>query len=171
MPVSRRFYSVMSGVWSLMGWLRGMPQGAASNLDAITRFADGIIGQPAQHLHEKYAPDVHIDLLHYIPTARRDFHYFVTSGMSDHPMPVGGGNAALLELVMALPAHWNVSLDGFRDPATWQPIKLLKMLARYPHANHTFFAKTHTVPLGDEPLLSPMKAVLPIFDSSGGARP
>ena len=45
-----------------------------------------------------------------------------------------------------------------KNPAAWQPLKLLKLLARYPHTNRQPFEKTHTVAVGDEPLLLPMKA-------------
>jgi hypothetical protein len=33
-------------------------------------------------------------------------------------------------------------------------------LARYPHNNHTFLARTHTISIGDQPQLSPMTGVL-----------
>lgn len=137
-----------------------MPKTAAANLKAITAHVDGILGQSAQHLHERYSPDnVHIDLLHYPPITSRDFHYLVTSGMSDLPM-TASRNADRLELAIALPPEWDMSPLGLQNRATWEPIKLLKILARYPHANRTFFEKGHTIPLGDEKLLSPMNAAL-----------
>ena len=52
-----------------------MPEGAASHLEAIARHGNAILGPPKQHLHEHYSPDLHIDLIHYAPTADRDFHY------------------------------------------------------------------------------------------------
>ncbi len=137
-----------------------MPKTAAANLKDITAHVDGILGQSAQHLHERYSPDnVHIDLLHYSPNTIRDFHYLVTSGMSDLPMP-GARDVDRLELTIALPREWDITPGGLQNPSTWEPIKLLKILARYPHANRTFFEKGHTIPLGDEQLLSPMKVVL-----------
>lgn len=151
-----------SALFSVLGWLRGMPDTAGANLEAISRHVDRVLGQSAQHLHERYSPDIHVDLLHYSPTKVRDFHYVVTSGMSDRAMTNGGDaiDDARLELMIALPAEWDVSPQGFKDPATWAPIKLLKSLARYPHANRTFFTKGHSIPLGDDPLISPMKAAL-----------
>jgi hypothetical protein len=50
--------------------------------------------------------------------------------------------------------------EAVLNPSTWEPIKLLKILARYPHASRTFFEKGHTIPLGDEQLLSPLNAAL-----------
>jgi hypothetical protein len=142
--------------------LRGMPEGAASHLDAIARHADAILGPSKQHLHERYSPDLHIDLIHYAPTADRDFHYLLTSGMSDHPMTDDGITISdpLMELMIALPAHWDISAEGFKDPKTFQPVKLLKQLARYPYTNRTYFEKYRTVTIGDQPLLSPMHAVM-----------
>jgi hypothetical protein len=139
-----------------------MPRGSAANLEAISRYADGIMGNSAQDFHEIYSPDIHVDLLHYAPSKTRDFHYVVTSGMSDAPMTDGDSQAACsrLELVMALPSHWNVSPEGFKDPPTWRPFRLLKAVARYPHCNRTYFARGHTAPLEHDPLLSPMVAVL-----------
>ncbi len=139
-----------------------MPQGTASHLEAISDHADAILGPSFQHFDEKYSPDIHVDLLHYAPNTERDFHYIVTSGMSDRAMTDDGApvDEPFMELVIALPPHWDVSAKGFRKPAFWEPFRLLKSLARYPHRNRTFFAKTHTVALGDLPLLAPMKAAL-----------
>ena len=61
---------------------------------------------------------------------------------------------------MALPPEWDISAAGFQNPATFQPVKLIKELARYPHASETYFAKHHTVMVGEEPLLQPMKAAM-----------
>ena len=146
----------------ILGALHGMPEGTASQLDAITEHTEAILGPATQHLHEHYSPDIHVDLIHYAPTVDRDFHYLVTSGMSDQPMTDDGSaiDEPLMELVLALPAHWDISEEGFKNPDMFQPVKLLKQLARYPHANRTYLDKYHTVPVGDEPLLSPMKAVM-----------
>jgi len=142
--------------------LRGAPKGAANHLDAIARHADAVLGPSKQHLHERYSPDPHIDLIHYAPTAHRDFHYLLTSGMSGHPMTNDGIAISdpLMELTLALPAHWDISAEGFKDPKTFQPVKLLKQLARYPFTNKTYFEKYRTVTIGDRPLLSPMQAVM-----------
>ena len=155
-PMFKKFFA------EAMGALRGMPQGAASHLETISRHADAILGAPKQHLHEHYSPDLHIDLIHYAPTVDRDFHYLLTSGMSDRPMTDGGLaiGKPLMELILALPAHWDISAEGFKNPITFQPVKLLKQLARYPHANNTYFEKYHTVSIGDQPLLHPMQAIM-----------
>ena len=137
-----------------------MPDTAGSNLREICAHVDGVFGQSAQHLHERYSPDhVHIDLLHYPPNNQREFHYLVTSGVSDLAMS-GAAPEERLELTIALPAEWDISPKGFQNPLVWEPVKLLKILARYPHGYRTFFAKGHTIPLGEETLLSPMKAAL-----------
>jgi hypothetical protein len=147
-------------LYDLLGWLRGMPAGAAANLEAISAHADGIMGHDAKHLHERYSPDgVHIDLLHYPPANGRDFHYIITSGMSDLPM-LGVAKDSRVELTIALAPEWDISPSGFTNPSTWEPVRLLKTLARYPHTNRVSFAKGDSVPLGEQALLSPMNAVL-----------
>ena len=77
-------------------------------------------------------------------------------------MTCAGGtlDAPFMELTIALPAGWNISAEGIKNPATWEPIKLLKELAHYPNANRTFFEKYHTFAVDDRPGLKPMKAVL-----------
>jgi hypothetical protein len=146
----------------VLGALQGTPERAASHLEAISNYADSILGPSAQHLHEVYSPGLHIDLIHYAPVAGRDFHYLVTSGMSDCPMSDGGIAIPepLMEVVLALPPHWDMSERGFQDPATYEPVRLLKLLARYPYTNETYFEKFHTVMIGDEPSVSPMQAVM-----------
>ncbi len=145
-----------------LGFLQGMPKDAASHLHVISERADQILGPSTQHLHERYSPDIHIDLLHYAPSGQRDFHYLLTSGVSDRPAMEDGQavDAPRIELAMALPAHWDVSAQGFEDPATWEPLRLLKAIARYGAENGTFLAKYHSIPLGNAPLLSPFAAVL-----------
>ncbi|HKA02503.1 MAG TPA: suppressor of fused domain protein [Candidatus Solibacter sp.] len=145
-----------------LGAVVGLPKGAASHLPAISNHVDSILGEPKQHLHENYSPDIHVDLMHYAATADRGFQYLVTSGMSDRPMTDGGDpvEEPHMELVLALPSDWDISAEGFKNPAVFQPVKLMKQLARYPHANRTYFAKGHTVQIGDEPLLQPMEAVM-----------
>ena len=79
-----------------------------------------------------------------------------------------------LELTLALPREWDISPKGLQNPSIWEPIKLLKILARYPHANRTYFEKGHTIPLGDEQLLSPMNAALlmpPVLIPESGRPP
>jgi hypothetical protein len=128
-----------------LGALQGMPTDAASHLDTLSQHTDAILGKSKQHLHEIYSPDLHIDVMHYAPSGDRNFHYLITSGMSDRPMTDAGDaiEEPFMELAIALPEDWDVSAKGFEDPATFEPIKLLKLLARYPNANGTYLAKYH----------------------------
>jgi hypothetical protein len=145
-----------------LGAVRGMPSNAASHLEAIGRHADAILGPSRFDLHERYSPDIHVDLLHYAPTGDRGFQYLVTLGMSDREMTDAGEEIAepLVELVVALPSHWDVSPNGFQNPAVFEPVKLTKGLARYPHSNGTYFAEGHTIPIGKESSVEPMTAAL-----------
>lgn len=139
-----------------MGAMKGMPSGSAGNLEAVSRFANKVLGKPITVLHERYSPDLHIDLLYSPARPSRDFAYVVTSGMSDRPMADGN----LAELVIALPATWDVSPKGIQDPPTWEPLKMLKLLAHYPHQNKTYFEPGDTLPYAEEPLVAPMTGIL-----------
>lgn len=144
---------------NLLDRLMGRQQSFAVHLDALSNHIDAILGE-ATHLHELVSPDgLHIDVLHYPPAGDRDFHYLVTSGASDQPM-TGCPAGHRFELTLALPASWDVSNDGFKDPATFAPIQLLKMMARYPHHNETYFIKRDSIDINWDTQFAPMTALL-----------
>lgn len=142
--------------------ISGMPSDAAGNLEAISLRAESALGKVTQVLHEIHSPDLHVDVLHFAPCTGRDFHYLITSGMSDRAMTDNGVaiDEPFWELTIALPSHWQVNASASKDPALWEPIRLLKELAHYPNWRRTYFAKYHTVGVEDRPLMRPMAAVL-----------
>ncbi|MBM3797478.1 MAG: suppressor of fused domain protein [Acidobacteria bacterium] len=114
--------------------ISGLPSDAGGNLAAITRFGESALGEVTQALHEIHSPDLHIDVLHFAPNSERDFHYLITSGMSDRAMTDSGVaiDEPFWELTIALPGHWQINAAAAKDAALWAPIRLLKELARYP---------------------------------------
>ena len=73
--------------------------------------------------------------------------------MSDRPMAVPEGMEHLAhgELLINLPAEWQLSEEAFEDENNYWPIRTLKMLARLPHKYDTWLGHGHTVPNGDPP--------------------
>ena len=49
------------------------------------------------------------------------------------------------ELMICLPAEWPLTMDGFGEENNYWPVRLLKMLARYPHENNTWLYGGHSV--------------------------
>ena len=74
----------------------------------------------------------------------------VTQGMSQHAMNAPPGECARAELVMHLPADWNINSRDERD--LW-PLHWLRLLANLPAEENTWLGWGHTVP-SDEPFAS-----------------
>src|SRR6185295_2314308 len=103
--------------------------------------------------HEMISDLVHIDVHWVKPTAERNYHTLVTSGMSDRPMTVPEGAEAFRysELVFCLPPDWQLSMEAFKDEQWYWPVRLLKVLARFPHEYETWLCIGHTLPNEDPP--------------------
>jgi hypothetical protein len=102
--------------------------------------------------HEIASDLVHIDVHVTAPSAERPLYTLVTSGMSDLPMNVPPAvDTPYAELMMALPSDWPLTAEAFRDEAAYWPVRLLKTIARLPHAYGTWIGPGHSVPNGDPP--------------------
>ena len=51
--------------------------------------------------------------------------------------------------MITLPPHWRLDSDALNDDAWYWPVRLIKTLARLPHAHDTWLGRGHTVPNGD----------------------
>jgi hypothetical protein len=73
--------------------------------------------------------------------------------MSDRPMTVPEGAEAYRygELVICLPPDWQLSMEAFKDERWYWPVRLLKVLARFPHEYETWLYLGHTVPNENPP--------------------
>jgi hypothetical protein len=123
------------------------------NLEVISAHVEQYIGPVANVIHETASQFVHVDVLHVLPTAKRNFHVLVTSGLSHRPMnaPRGSEDCRYAELYLCLPAAWPLQKQDFNDERNYWPIRLLQMLGRFPHAFDAWLWMYHTVPNFDPP--------------------
>src|SRR5271168_4489510 len=87
------------------------------HLEPITAHVERHVGPVARVIHETASQFVHVDILHVPPSAKRDFHVLVTSGLSDRPMnaPQGSEDCRYAELYVCLPASWPLALPNFSN--------------------------------------------------------
>ncbi|MHC4880685.1 MAG: suppressor of fused domain protein [Planctomycetota bacterium] len=74
----------------------------------------------------------------------------VTRGMSAEPVTQNDGTQLYAELIMQLPADWELSLESDDDTATW-PIICLQQLAAFPHQTGQPFSFYVMCPNGSPP--------------------
>jgi len=126
--------------------------------EAIVEHIGKYIGNADWVNHELISHRVHLDVHFVQPTPERPFHTLITSGMSDLPMtvPPGAEDFRYAELMLCLPAHWNLGRDegigqpkAFEDERNYWPVRWLKKLARFPHEYGTWIGPSHTIPNGD----------------------
>ncbi|HNS99997.1 MAG TPA: suppressor of fused domain protein [Polyangiaceae bacterium] len=146
---------------------RGLPpkqsaQSVAPTLATVVEIEAHVarcIGEPAFVWHELVSSLVHVDVHVVLPTENRPYFTLFTTGMSDRPMHVPddvkhGKRLRYAELMLMLPSGWfddPRSLEELRDERKYWPIRLLKTLARFPHACDTWLAFGHSVPNGNPP--------------------
>ena len=123
------------------------------NLELITAHVERHVGPVAHVIHETASQFVHVDILHVLPSAKRDFHVLVTSGMSDRAMnvPAGHQDCRYAELYLCLPASWPLATKNFSIERNYWPIRLLQTLGRFPHVFSASLWIYHSVPNFDPP--------------------
>jgi hypothetical protein len=127
--------------------------GDSRTIEAVSRHVGRYVGKVAHVFHETISDLVHVDVHLVPPQPNRPFVTLVTSGMSERPMtlPPGCDAPAYAELLVCLPPSWPLDQEDFKDEANFWPIRLMKFLARLPHAYATWLGFGHTVPNGDPP--------------------
>jgi len=125
------------------GWTAGDPDLIEQIGDHITRH----VGPIAQVWHEIVSDDLHIDVHQVDAAPERPFAALITSGMSAAPMtvPPACANFSRAEMAVLLPPLWPLTKKALADERNYWPIRLLKMLARYPHHAQTWLGYGHTV--------------------------
>jgi hypothetical protein len=123
----------------------------ARHLDAITAHVEKHFGKVELVFHELLSDELHVDVLIVAPREDRPCWTLVTSGMSEKPMNVPAGQTAprRAELLMTLDPSWEMDRERWSDERHYWPIRQLKILARWPSRNGTFFAARHTT--SDDP--------------------
>lgn len=128
-----------------------LAHGDSEAIDHISAHIEQHIGPVEWVMHEIVSDLVHVDIHVVAPTAKRNFHTLVTSGMSDRPMPAPAGHDTLkyAELMICLPASWPLTQADWANEENYWPIRWLKTLARFPHEYGTWLWALHSVPNGD----------------------
>lgn len=109
------------------------------------------LGAIGHTFREPVADSLSVDIHQVAATVERPVHTLITAGMSDLPMQTGGqGDAPRhLELMMTLPRNWSFDdLPNSQGTGYW-PVRLLTMLARYPHLQKTALGWGQIVPNGN----------------------
>lgn len=147
-------------------------------IHALSEHVEEYIGPIGWVLHDMASDVIHLDILWVAPGPNRDFHTFVTCGMSERAMipPKGWTGCRHAELLLRLPPTWRLGhrvLDKLRH--NW-PLRELEHLARLPHVYEAWLWAYHTVANGDPPeplpgatgfsgsVLVPTKWTRPSFD-------
>jgi hypothetical protein len=127
--------------------------GDSETIEAISGHIAAHIGAVSHVFHEIVSHLVHVDLHCVPPSDHRPYYTLVTSGMSDLPMhvPEGAEELRFAELMFSLPPDWPLEQETLKDEINYWPLRLLKMLARFPHEYDTWLAQGHTIPNGDPP--------------------
>ena len=122
-------------------------------LGLIAAHVEHHIGPVAQVIHETTSQLVQVDILHVLPSPKRDFHVLVTCGMSGQPMnpPQGFEDCRCAELYLCLPSAWLLATQNFKNERNYWPIRLLQTLGRFPYVFSEWLWIYHTVPNFDPP--------------------
>lgn len=102
--------------------------------------------------HELISDIVHIDVNIMEATPDEPYRVLFTNGMSDLPMTLPQEmreeykHLERTELMMFLPADWPLTQKDFEAEENYWPIRLMKMLARFPHMYQTWLGYGHTIP-------------------------
>ncbi|WP_315541152.1 suppressor of fused domain protein [Capnocytophaga leadbetteri] len=131
-----------------------IPDRSCVYMDEICEHFEKYIGTVDSVFHEILSEYVHIDVHWIKPTAERPYHVLFTTGMSDYPMYLPEGlddpnSFSHAELMVYLPADWQISDEAFKDNDNYWPVYFLKMIARFPHQYKTWMAEGHTIPNGE----------------------
>ncbi|MCM3782347.1 suppressor of fused domain protein [Neobacillus mesonae] len=110
-------------------------------------------GRNSSVFHEIISDIVHIDVNIMEPTEQDPFWILYTTGMSDLPMTLPEQMLEQLddsfdraELMIFLPASWELSEKAIENENNYWPIRLMKQLARFPHEYNTWLSYGHTIP-------------------------
>ena len=127
--------------------------GASESVELINAHIQQYVGEVSEVFHELVSDLVHIDINSVDPTQNRPYFTLITSGMSDIRMaaPDGFEEFGYAELMICLPSDWPLSGERIKDEKHYWPMRILKYLARLPHAYDTWLWATHTIPNGDPP--------------------
>lgn len=117
-----------------------MSAGDAELIASIDRHINRHVAPEERVYHEIVSDELHIDIHHVPPAWNRRFHALITSGMSALPMHASSDAMEwrFAELCILLEPSWRLGPDAFEDERWYWPVRLLKILARYPRDYSTW---------------------------------
>jgi hypothetical protein len=130
-----------------------MSAGESELIASIARHISLQVAPVERVYHEKVSDEFHIDIHHVPPAWNRPFHALITSGMSALPMHTGTDATEwrFAELCILLEPSWRLAPDALEDERWYWPVRLLKILARYPRDNNTWLGYGHSVATANPP--------------------
>ncbi|WP_232697524.1 suppressor of fused domain protein [Brevibacillus daliensis] len=121
--------------------------------EIVEHFETVFPGRESSVFHEIVSDTIHIDVNIMEPTEEEPFWVLYTNGMSDLPMTIPDEVLENLdekfdraEVMMFLPASWELTQESVKDENNYWPIGLMKQMARFPHQYNTWLGYGHTVP-------------------------
>ena len=120
-------------------------------MTAVGKHIDEHFGKYENVMHEIMSPDVHIDICVIPPRAEHEYYTLVTMGMGAAKMPVPEGyeDLARAELLINLPADWQLDEQSLKDEKWYWPIRFLKFMARVPLGGDVYHAWGSTMEFSD----------------------
>lgn len=116
----------------------------------IFNFIENTFGNYENVFHEIVSPDIHVDIAIIPPTEERNYYTLCTMGVGAHRMNVPdelryeSQIAERAELLIYLPADWNLTEDSLEDERNYWPIRLLKDFARMPINTNSWMGWGHS---------------------------
>ena len=117
--------------------------------DPVAEHIAAHLGAPALFFHETQAGAIQVDIHVIGPTPAFPYVRLVTSGMSKRPMNVPDGAPPFAELMLTLPASWQLDEASMKEEKWYWPVALLRHLAHYPHEQKTWIGLGHSLPNGN----------------------
>ena len=134
---------------------------AATHAAVISHF-DQLVGTASRAISDgprdvTKADHVHLTVHVIAPTDDEPSWTLYTTGLSDRAMhiPVGPAGPSVddapsrAELMIRLPARWQLDEASLADPRWGWPVRWLQLLARVPHEYDTWLGPWHSIPNGE----------------------
>lgn len=128
------------------------PESVVLPHDPVAEHIATHLGAPALFFHEQDSGAVQVDIHVIKPSASFPYVRLVTSGMSKRPMSTPEGAPPFAELMMTLPADWQLDEASVKEERWYWPVALLRHLAHYPHKQGTWIGLGHAMPNGAPPM-------------------
>lgn len=138
-------------LYPLTAPMQRQPESVVLPHDPVGEHIATHLGAPAMFFHETDGGAVQVDIHVIGPSADFPYVRLVTSGMSKRPMTTPEGAPPFAELIMTLPANWQLDEAAIKEERWYWPVALMRHLAHYPHNQSTWIGLGHALPNGAPP--------------------